>query len=56
MSGPVGVVRRCDLCGEPVENPYRLRRFQGRMPRVCGNCLVKIARAVAQIERLRSAA
>jgi hypothetical protein len=38
----------CDNCGRAVERPYRLQRFQGRLPNVCADCLQKIARGVAQ--------
>lgn len=41
----------CDECGRSVERPYTLGRWQGRIPRLCGSCLERICRGVAQADR-----
>ena len=53
MTTPAGLelVLCCDECGRRVAKPYTLNRFQGRLPRVCGDCLARIARGIAQVDR-----
>lgn len=48
---PVPARTYCDNCGRRVRRPYRLGRWQGRPALVCGDCVEKIARGIAQAER-----
>ena len=48
------IPERCDNCGALVVNPYTATQFQGRVPRLCSDCLHKIARGVAQANRAAS--
>lgn len=41
----------CDLCGDPVANPYDIGHFRGRRQLLCGPCLGRLARGIAAVHR-----
>ncbi len=46
--------QQCDNCGRRVdpEQLYSVGHWQGRVQYVCGNCLERVAGAVAQVNQL----
>jgi hypothetical protein len=43
--------RRCDNCGRKARRPHSLGTFAGRTQYVCSDCLGKVARGIACVDR-----
>lgn len=49
----MAIVKRCGNCGGRIEEhiPYKVK-IGGRLVEVCGDCLVRVARGIATVDRL----